>query len=94
MESLFVGAATLLAVIALKQRKAAVPPSARPSSTAVDEGHSTTSSAQGVNVYESAKATAEYLMFHFGSPADVFPYGPSVASPPLDFAERCVGGGW
>ena len=88
MDSLFVGAATLLAVIALKQRKAAAPPSAAPASSSVDEGHSTTSSAQGVNVYESSKAVAEYLMFHFGSPNDVFPYGPSVASPPLDFAER------
>jgi len=41
----------------------------------------------GANVYETQTAVSEYLMFHFGDPADVLPYenGPKSA---LQFAER------
>ena len=48
---------------------------------------STTSSAHSSAVYEDAKAVAEYLLFHFGKPADILPYkiGPHDA---LDFASR------
>jgi SAM-dependent methyltransferase len=50
---------------------------------------STTSSAQSVGVYETDKAVAEYLMFHFGAPSDILPYEPSVAPHgALDFASR------
>jgi SAM-dependent methyltransferase len=50
---------------------------------------STTSSAQGVGVYETEKAVAEYLMFHFGAPADIMPYPSSIAPHgALDFAAR------
>ena len=52
-------------------------------------GESTTSSAQSVGVYETDKAVAEYLLFHFGTPADIIPYPPSLAPHgALDFASR------
>lgn len=54
-----------------------------------DEGEalSTTSSGHSGSVYETSKAVAEYLMFHFGSPTDILPYedGPHNA---LNFASR------
>ena len=55
-------------------------------SSASDLG-STTSSGHSGNVYESNKAVAEYLMFHFGAPTDILPYafGPRDA---LEFASR------
>lgn len=55
-------------------------------------GESTTSSAQSVGVYETEKAVDEYLLFHFGSAADIIPYQSSI-SPlgALDFAERTAG---
>ena len=55
------------------------------------EALSTTSSGHSGSVYETDKAVAEYLMFHFGAPADILPYaaGPHAA---LDFASRCVCG--
>lgn len=42
-----------------------------------------------VNVYESDRALSEYLLFHYGTAADVLPYdfGPREA---VGFAERCV----
>ena len=48
---------------------------------------STTSSSHSGNVYETAKAVSEYLMFHFGAPNVILPYphGPHAA---LDFAAR------
>jgi hypothetical protein len=56
---------------------------------ATDAGASTTSSAQGTGVYETDKAVAEYLMFHFGAPGDILPYPPSIAPHgALDFAAR------
>ena len=54
-----------------------------------DAGASTTSSAQGTGVYETDKAVAEYLMFHFGAAGDILPYPPSIAPHgALDFAAR------
>lgn len=43
----------------------------------------------GGNVYETATAVSEYLMFNFGDPKDVLPYaaGPHDA---LQFTQRCV----
>lgn len=53
---------------------------------------STTSSAQSVKVYETRKAVAEYLMFHFGSQEDILPYPTTVVShSALDFASRTAG---
>ncbi len=54
---------------------------------AADAEMSTTSSSHSGNVYETNKAVAEYLMFHFGAPEDVLPYanGPKAA---LDFPAR------
>lgn len=48
---------------------------------------STTSSGHSGAVYESSKAVAEYLQFHFGSAKDIMPYadGPTSA---LGFASR------
>ncbi len=48
---------------------------------------STTSSSHDGNVYETDKAVAEYLLFHFGKPEDILPYsvGPKDA---LQFAQR------
>jgi hypothetical protein len=48
---------------------------------------STTSSGHSGAVYETAKAVAEYLQFHFGDDADILPYpaGPHAA---LNFASR------
>ena len=55
---------------------------------AADSG-STTSSAQSVAVYETPKAVAEYLLFHFGAAADVLPYAPALGHHgALDFAAR------
>lgn len=50
---------------------------------------STTSSGHSGNVYETKKAVAEYLQFHFGKDSDILPYaeGPHSA---LNFATRCV----
>ncbi len=52
-----------------------------------DANTSTTSSAQAFGVYETNKAVAEYLMFHFGKDEDILPYaaGPKNA---LNFASR------
>jgi hypothetical protein len=50
---------------------------------------STTSSAQGTDVYETSKAVAEYLLFHFGTPGDILPYDASLGHHgALDFAAR------
>ena len=48
---------------------------------------STTSSSHGQDVYETDKAVAEYLMFHYAKPDELLPYakGPVEA---LDFAEK------
>ena len=56
---------------------------------AASEALSTTSSGHSGSVYETDKAVAEYLMFHFGAPGDILPYaeGPHAA---LEFASRCV----
>ena len=42
-----------------------------------------------MNIYESDKLLAEYLLFHYGAPEEILPYdfGPQSA---LDFAVRCV----
>lgn len=50
---------------------------------------STTSSSHSGNVYETDKAVAEYLMFHFGAPSDILPYDNAPHSA-LEFASRCV----
>ena len=52
------------------------------SSPAQAEVRSTTAS--GSTVYESARATDEYLQFHFGAPHEVLPYedAPHSAPPP------------
>jgi len=65
----------------LKARKAAAIESA------AHADMSTTSSSHSGNVYETDKAVAEYLMFHFGAPNDILPYneGPHSA---LEFASR------
>ncbi len=57
------------------------------SSSSAPEEISTTSSGHSGNVYETDKAVAEYLMFHFGTAQDLLPYkeGPVSA---LDFAAR------
>lgn len=49
----------------------------------------TASGSLGSAVYESERAAAEYLLFHFGTPSEVMPYtfGPHSA---LDFAHRCA----
>lgn len=54
---------------------------------AVDTDISTTSSSHTGNVYETDKAVAEYLQFHFGRAEDILPYpeGPHSA---LEFAQR------
>lgn len=61
--------------------------SSRKKSAAPSEEISTTSSSHSGNVYETAKAVSEYLMFHFGAPEVILPYpkGPHAA---LDFAAR------
>ena len=66
------------------------PPAAAAATSPADpSAASTTSSAQGVGVYETEKAVSEYLMFHFGAPADILPYPPSIAPhAALDFASR------
>lgn len=48
---------------------------------------STTSSGHSGAVYETDKAVAEYLLFHFAAPKDILPYqtGPHDA---LEFASR------
>ena len=63
--------------------------SGRKAKTSASEEISTTSSSHSGNVYETAKAVSEYLMFHFGAPEVILPYpkGPHAA---LDFAARCV----
>ncbi|MDB6172617.1 MAG: Methyltransferase type 11 [Chthoniobacteraceae bacterium] len=45
-----------------------------------------------VNIYETDKLLAEYLLFHYGSADEILPYefGPGGA---LDFAVRCVSAG-
>jgi hypothetical protein len=72
-----------ITALALRQGKAGG------SSSAGSSDVSTTSSSHGQAVYETSKAVAEYLMFHFGAPRDILPYdnGPTNA---LDFAGRCV----
>lgn len=54
---------------------------------AESEDLSTTSSTHGGQVYETNKAVAEYLQFHFGADEDILPYaeGPREA---LRFASR------
>jgi SAM-dependent methyltransferase len=51
---------------------------------------STTSSAHSGAVYETTKALDEYLLFHYGAPAELLPYarGPAVPLAALDFAVR------
>lgn len=68
-----------LAIQWFRQRKS--------SSSTPQEDISTTSSSHSGNVYETDKAVAEYLMFHFGASKDILPYenGPKEA---LDFAVR------
>ena len=62
---------------------------AAPAAAAAAQAASTTSSAQGTDVYETSKAVAEYLLFHFGAPADVLPYPASLGHHgALDFAAR------
>jgi putative 4-mercaptohistidine N1-methyltranferase len=41
------------------------------------------------NFYESERAVAEYLLFHYGLPNDVLPYDPGPATS-LNFPVRCV----
>jgi hypothetical protein len=79
-------AAAALTHLALAWYKSA----AAASSAAATADISTTSSSHSGNVYETNKAVAEYLMFHFGAQKDILPYenGPKEA---LDFAVRCVG---
>jgi hypothetical protein len=56
-----------------------------------EAGLSTTSSAHSGSVYETDKAVAEYLQFHFGADEDILPFaeGPKSA---LNFASRYVTG--
>eukprot|EP00035_Acanthoeca_spectabilis_P001394 m.79810 g.79810 ORF g.79810 m.79810 type:complete len:308 (-) comp10844_c0_seq3:1536-2459(-) len=55
--------------------------------SAADVDFSTTSNAHSGNVYETDRAVAEYLQFHYGKDADLLPYsnGPTEA---LNFASR------
>lgn len=79
-----VGAATgLLVNLALEWYRNRASKSASTS----QEDISTTSSGHSGNVYETDKAVAEYLMFHFGADNDILPYenGPKDA---LNFAVR------
>ena len=43
-----------------------------------------------MNIYESDKLLAEYLLFHYGSAEEILPYefGPCDA---LEYPARCVG---
>jgi len=80
-------AATLAAGVlyALQARRAAAAPAASADASAM----STTSSAQGTDVYETSKAVAEYLLFHFGAPQEILPYAPALGHHgALDFAAR------
>jgi len=51
---------------------------------------STTSSGHSGAVYETAKALDEYLLFHYGAPAELLPYArvPGAPFSALDFAVR------
>src|SRR4029079_2533806 len=44
---------------------------------------------RSLNIYETDKLLAEYLLFHYGSAGEILPYefGPQTA---LDFPMRCV----
>jgi hypothetical protein len=78
-------AVTFLALEWYRSRRAGA--AASSSGKGEAEDISTTSSSHSGNVYETQKAVAEYLMFHFGEPKDLLPYadGPTNA---LDFAAR------
>jgi len=42
-----------------------------------------------MNIYETGKSLAEYLLFHYGTPEEIAPPVPGVAGA-LDYAMRCV----
>jgi putative 4-mercaptohistidine N1-methyltranferase len=71
----------------IQQWRAAKKDSDVSSSTSANANVSTTSSSHGQEVYETDKAVAEYLMFHYAKPDELLPYakGPFEA---VDFAAK------